>query len=344
MDFTAIFSQVMGLFTQFIQWISSAFQPTVIQPNSGTSPSLTNVSHRITGGNAPSQTVEASSPVAALKRPDGIQAVAMLDVGHGGKVVDSNGVEVSADKLNSITLIDFDKKVQNKEYEIVTKGFDPGAVSPIDGTTEFEINLRHAIGIREKLTAQGWDAQIYAQGKDSKSNLGSALQKRSQQANAIDADLFITVHNNKYVGTAKGGEVFYGDGTQSKLVAETIGENMRTFDDSFRRVQHESNTAVKRLGVFQGHNDSRRALVLLEGGFLDHPEDLPRIQGYDFIEKYSNAVAQGASALAKNRGFARETMTASVDTPKQNQGADVQEPSPPTIPNVKLTTIVHARQ
>ncbi len=166
------------------------------------------------------------------------------------------------------------------------------------------------------------------------------IRKRVAHANDIDAAIFITVHNNMHEGQAKGLEIFFGDGKGSEALAKSIGANIKSQNYDVRRIEHESQTAVKELTAFKDHNADDRPLIVLEGGFVDHPEDLKKIQHPDFIDQYSNAVAQGIASFAKTRGYQQETsqVSASNSSSVNPAGQDVAIDTsftPPVTPDVR---------
>lgn len=241
-----------------------------------------------------------------ITSPEGKTNVIVLDVGHGGKLTKRDGADFTREDYDALTLDSLQKGVKSGDIKIITEGYDPGAISPVNGLKEFEANLYQAVATKDKLTADGWDAKLFI-GKDgSKIGLGEALNARVQFADENEAMALLSFHNNASNGTQKGTEAFFGDNSESEAMANASFSAFQRADMDARRVAHQSQTHVGDLGIFRGHKGADRALVVYEGVFLDHPEDVKKAKDTQFLEQYSSAIASSVNQYATGKGYSQD--------------------------------------
>lgn len=158
-------------------------------------------------------------------------------------------------------------------------GSDPGAIG-YQGTFEKDVNLGVSLYLGE-LLAQAGAKVIYTRDSD----VYVSIFERPEIAIQAGAHLFVSIHSNSNIerGRARGTETLYRDGDPvsemfARIVQEELVKSITLID---RRIWGR-----KDLAVFNG---SSLPAILVEVGFLDHPDEevLLRAPGFQ------KAAAQG---------------------------------------------------
>jgi N-acetylmuramoyl-L-alanine amidase len=158
-------------------------------------------------------------------------------------------------------------------------GSDPGAIG-YQGTFEKDVNLGVSLYLGE-LLAQAGAKVIYTRDSD----VYVSIFERPEIATQAGAHLFVSIHSNSNIerGRARGTETLYRDGDPvsemfARIVQEELVKSITLID---RRIWGR-----KDLAVFNG---SSLPAILVEVGFLDHPDEevLLRAPGFQ------KAAAQG---------------------------------------------------
>ncbi|MDD2216068.1 MAG: N-acetylmuramoyl-L-alanine amidase family protein [Eubacteriales bacterium] len=216
--------------------------------------------------------------------------------------------KVSLSEDRTTLYIDFDKpEVQGSESEsqldwraagkliaidIGHGGRDPGAEGKRNGDhVVWEKDLNLAIGLRlyELLKNAGANVVLLRE-----TDVTMSLYTRPESANAINADLLVSIHNNssespKPNGTevlyySKNGEKDYG--FTSQYIASFVQKEMVTAIGLMDR-------GIKNAPQYALLNKSLMPAIIIEGGFLSHPGDLEVMVADDYPEVYAGAVAKG---------------------------------------------------
>ncbi len=158
-------------------------------------------------------------------------------------------------------------------------GKDPGAISPIDGTKEKDVNLKFALRLQQLLENNGFDAYLT---RSTDKYLG--LYTITDIANDLKADAFISIHaNTAQNSSAKGIETLYG---QSPLYAKAIHRNIiKMTGATDRGIKTRMDLAVIRT--------SDMSAVLIETGFLSNREDLKNLHDNEYIDKLNQGILNG---------------------------------------------------
>lgn len=184
---------------------------------------------------------------------------------------------------------------------------DPGHGSPDGGATghsgtlEKDINLAIANKLGSYLQ-QGGAHVIYTREDDNAvtDNLNAKIKEikradlsnRKNLKNNSGADLFISIHMNKFEQSKyKGAQVFYpGNSPESKKLAETIQQSITEFADNTNyREAKDSNNDIFIL------NDSKIPSVLVECGFLSNPEEEAKLMSQEYQSEIAYAIFGGIS-------------------------------------------------
>ena len=171
-------------------------------------------------------------------------------------------------------------------------GKEPGAVGKINGKeviVERDLNLAIGLRLHELLSRAGANVVLLRD-----SDITMSLYSRPEAANAMNADLLISVHNNSaHNSTSNGTEVLYYD----KVGIESYGI---TSKELAAYIQEElvEETGLKDRGIIDcPHlavlNKSLMPAVIIEGGFLSNDNDLQVMLTEEFREAYAVAAARG---------------------------------------------------
>lgn len=126
-----------------------------------------------------------------------------------------------------------------------------------------------------------------------------ALDERSDFANKLGADLFVSVHYNAASSKeAQGIEVFYYKEDTDKervnaskaLAGSVLGRIVKETQAKSRGVKH-GNLAVVR--------ETKMPAILIEGGFLTNQEDLEKIQNSKYRSMLARSIAMGVRDYIK---------------------------------------------
>jgi len=158
-------------------------------------------------------------------------------------------------------------------------GTDPGAVGP-SGVKEKNVNLEIASKLAALLRSTGFNV-VMTRTNDST----VSLNERSSMANAINADLFVSIHSNSAtIASAGGTETIYmigGDAESQKLAAmvqknlvEALGLNDR-------------GTVARNLHVLR---ETYMTSILVEVAFLSNPTEEQLLTNPEFQQKVADAI------------------------------------------------------
>lgn len=200
----------------------------------------------------------------------------------GGITVDQPGVLPELDVLANDKLVVIDAGHGGK---------DPGAIGFIDGKAvlfEKDVNLDVAQRVNAFLQKQGVNTYMIRSLDTSVS-----LLERPAMANALNADLFISIHNNSSDSAAmKSFEVLFfnketdknykiGSRLFANMAQVTLSEEL---GNAFRMPQERPNLAVL--------NKTLMPAIITEGAFMSNPSDLAMIMTDDYKNNYAIAAAR----------------------------------------------------
>ncbi|ONI44099.1 hypothetical protein AN641_08295 [Candidatus Epulonipiscioides gigas] len=162
-------------------------------------------------------------------------------------------------------------------------GTDSGAVA--NDLVEKDINAIQAFAIKEQIE-QSSDIKVYMTREQDET---LSLTTRSELANEIEADLFISVHNNKYSNTdINGSEIFYFP-NETDLTGKLLAENMIQKIVDYTGMLNRGAKAAPKLVVLRTSN---MPALLLEGGFLSNTNDAKKLVQDKFTQDYALAVTE----------------------------------------------------
>lgn len=175
-------------------------------------------------------------------------------------------------------------------------GTDSGAISSIGGVNyiEKDINLKIALKLSDDLKSRGYDVELIR-------SLDStvSLKERAQRANNLEADLFISIHQNSVTSSlANGTEVYYTTSmpdsgfpvhqtnklSKSKEVASLVCNNVVS-------ALGTTNRGVK-IGDFRVLRNTSMPSILIECGFITNKTDALKISNETYQNKISKAIGE----------------------------------------------------
>lgn len=159
-------------------------------------------------------------------------------------------------------------------------GSDSGAVG--NGLTEKEMNLNQFMGIY-KLLESDPNIKVYTT-RDS--DVYPTLQYRTEMANDIGADLFISIHNNSAGSAVTGTETLYFPSTtdtRGQQVAQLVQSNIVNYCSM-------NNRGIKARSDLYVLRTSDMPAILIETGFISNASEAARINSASYISTWAQAV------------------------------------------------------
>lgn len=246
----------------------------------------------------------------------------------------------SEDKENKDPIgqfIDGTERSEKKTLVVIDPGHggrDPGAIGS-NGLYEKEVVLKMGQALKEEIEDNHPQFEVRLT-RDSDEFL--PLQKRTQIANELDADIFLSIHaNSGRTSVAKGFEVFTLSAEASDPSAKELAEvensalryegySKEELNDvswilyQLRSMIHtresrsvaeiiseamEESLPIENRGMKQAPfwvlKDARMPAVLVETGFLSNPEGARRLADQNHREKVAKAIADGLNNYRRSR-------------------------------------------
>lgn len=175
-------------------------------------------------------------------------------------------------------------------------GVDSGVIGVKTGVKESDLNLAYAKELEVLFKSAGFDVVLT---RNTSAGLYGAfssgfklrdLSERVKITKSADADVFISVHMNKYGDPARrGAQVFFKiDDEHSKNLAERV-------QNSFNRMP----TAVRECQALSGDyyvlNGANCPAVICECGFLSSPEDEALLIDESYMKSLCHALFSGVT-------------------------------------------------
>lgn len=253
-----------------------------------------------------SQVPVTSSPVSTTSTP--ALSTPSLSVSAPSKTVSKTQLPKgptptpSAKQIQPPTMVDFSKIPSAKELSAIKDqklividaghgGYDLGA--RMSACDEKSLALSTALITKKYLTEMGYRV-ILTRSRD----FFMPLEKRTAIANETKSKLFVSIHFNAAKNpVAKGIEVFYyasadkfRTGSSKKLAARVLSKVIdRTVAES--RGIKEGNFYVIR--------ETHMPAILIEAGFMTHPEELHLLRDINYRDKIARGIAEGIDSYFK---------------------------------------------
>lgn len=173
---------------------------------------------------------------------------------------------------------------------------DGGAVAA-DGTCEEEINLEISKKLRAILEEKCYNVimtrenheGIFSEGGSVREKKTSDMHNREKIMNEAGADIFVSVHLNKFNDPKIfGAQVFYSkNDPDSARLANLIQEELLKLDENNKRVEKEAESSIYLM------KKASIPAVIAECGFLSNPDEANKLKDSAYQEKIARAVATG---------------------------------------------------
>ena len=201
----------------------------------------------------------------------------------------SGGVRITAVPSQSIDEL---PEIDPDKYTVVLDaghdGTTLGAVYPdASGTQIYEKDLTLSMvkKLEAILLAQGYNVVLTRDGETA-----GDLYERSELANAVEADVFVSIHCNSAptVPTFQGLYTYYHPSSnRSKLFAQAVQDAACAASGAIDRGIASADFVVLR--------ETNMAAVLVETGFMTNVEELERLCDEDYQQSLMEGVAQGVA-------------------------------------------------
>lgn len=204
--------------------------------------------------------------------------------------------EVEEDKNLSVAAISTGLSGKTVLIDPGHGGFDAGASA--NGILEKDINLSVALKLKQCIEENGGTAIMTREtdsstanddGSSGKSAKVSDLKNRRSMANQSGADIFVSIHMNKFPQAQyKGAQVFYAADSQSQLLGEAIQKSLpETLNDGNTRAAKKTDGKIFIL------KDAKIPSVIVECGFLSNSEEAENLKNNDYQTKLAWAIYLG---------------------------------------------------
>ncbi len=174
---------------------------------------------------------------------------------------------------------------------------DGGAVSS-SGTAESPLNLQIALKLKTELTERGFHVTLTREdenGLDKKKK--SDMQQRLDIMKKIPADMFVSIHINKFHQEKyRGAEVLYSQNfIQSTLLAQLIMDKIKSIDPA----NQTRNIKPADKSLFLMKHASIPA-VIVECGFISNSEEENLLKDEDYQARLAGAICDGIISYYDN--------------------------------------------
>ncbi|HHW67077.1 AMIN domain-containing protein [Defluviitalea raffinosedens] len=162
-------------------------------------------------------------------------------------------------------------------------GKDPGASG--NGVIEKEANLSIALKLNELL--KNTDIKVYT---TRTADTYPTLQERAALANEVEADIFLSIHNNSFNGQHRGTEVLYFPTSNDQGPGLTGKKMAQIFQNALVKKLGTKDRGIKARSELYVLKNTKMPAVITEIAFVDHKEDAALLKSDDFRQKTAQAL------------------------------------------------------
>ncbi len=204
----------------------------------------------------------------------------------------------------------------NADSPNLTVVIDPGHGGQDGGAScgdvlEKDLNLSVSLKLRDIITSNGGAAVMTRDGDapdvpgtNGKFVKRDDLRYRLDVLDKADADLFISIHMNKFSEPKySGAQVFYSqNGEESKVLGELIQKSLRENLDTENSREAKRNES----GIYILKN-AKVPAALVECGFLSNPAELEKLKTEEYQQSLAEAIYKGIEEfMEQNQGQQNE--------------------------------------
>lgn len=213
------------------------------------------------------------------------------------------GITVAGSK--AVTVMAENKPIERNHTIIIDAGhggIDGGATS-CTGVLESELNLSIALRLNDLMHLLGYetvmirttDVSVYTEGNTIASQKVSDLKERVRIVNSTENGLLLSIHQNTFSdGRYSGGQIFYSNDAQSKLLAQKIQENL------VAALNPGSNRKAKQASGVYLMEHIERTGILIECGFLSNPQEEAKLRSQEYQNDLCCVIAATVSNFLAN--------------------------------------------
>lgn len=184
-------------------------------------------------------------------------------------------------------------------------GMDGGAVGST-GVLEKDLNLQVAKKLETIITENGGqvimtrteDISIHDESETTvRGQKRSDLRKRRDIAQKSNADVFISVHMNKFEQSQyRGAQIFYADDAKSKEFAASIKQAIEPISE--KSAERETKKAYDTMYILKG---AKIPSVIVECGFVSNPEEEKLLMSEEYQQQLAQAIYDGLCHFRDNQ-------------------------------------------
>lgn len=177
-------------------------------------------------------------------------------------------------------------------------GFPDGGAIGMNGTIESTLNLKIALNVEKLLQDRGYRVIMTRRNDDSLSDSGknvsekkrNDMKKRLEIINSSEADIFVSIHMNKYGDSRyRGAQVIYSSNyVQSEALASAIQKELCSLSENKSKRTHLE--APKSIYLLK---NACIPAVIAECGFLSNFEEEQLLITEDYQKKIAKAIVLG---------------------------------------------------
>ena len=247
------------------------------------------------------------------------------EVSYGKRTITVESIGLNGETLRNSTTFNYEKK-QVVVIDAGHGGTDPGAVS--GSRIEKTLNLNIALKTEVELKNRGYLVKMVRANDSTVS-----LKDRANFANKLNADLFISIHQNSFTNSsANGTEVYYTTSkpdagfpsqssnklSKSKEIAKLTCDNISSAIGTYNRGIKDGNLTVLR--------NTKMPSILIECGFITNNSDVLKTSSDSYQNKIAKAVAyavDGKKYVNMSSNLSVNSFTAGLSSP-QTVGTDIE--------------------
>ena len=177
-------------------------------------------------------------------------------------------------------------------------GYPDGGAIGITGTIESDLNLKIALYLQKALSQKGYTVIMTRTDENSLSDSGKSLSekkrsdmnKRLKIINGSGADMFVSIHINKFSDSRyRGAQVIYSDNfVQSELLASSIQTELCKLSDNMSK--RKENKAPKNIFLLKNANIPAG---IVECGFSSNFAEEQLLLTEKYQKELANSIAAG---------------------------------------------------
>lgn len=246
-------------------------------------------------------------------------------ISYGKRTLVVESIGLNGETLKNSTTFNHEKK-KVVVIDAGHGGTDPGAVS--GSRIEKTLNLNIALKTETELKNRGYLVKMVRA-----SDKTISLKDRANFANNLNADLFISIHQNSFTNsTANGTEVYYTTSkpdsgfpsqssnklSKSKEIAKITCDNIVSAIGTYNRGIKDGNLTVLR--------NTKMPSILIECGFITNDSDALKTTNNSYQNKIAKAIAyavDGKKYVNMSSNLSVNSFTTGLSSPQQ-VGTDIE--------------------